>query len=167
MRDDGEDQQHAGEDGEDGEGGDVIGRAEVGRLGGKCEEGEEGEEGEGKSVEGGKWRRSGGGSEKKEEALTLDLTVTSPGEQPSPNPGRIFHLHFHKPRFSRQNPANNLWHTCKNMCRNIQRNIPFAGEPPSPCSINHCDLGSSSDSDSGSDQIISFQMKNYFQCRIK
>ena len=23
------------------------------------------------------------------------------------------------------------------------------GEPPSPCSINHCDLGSSSDSDSG------------------
>ena len=101
VRDDGEDQQHAGEDGEDGEGGDVMGRAEVGRLGGKCEEGEEGEESEGKSVEGGKWRRSGGGSEKKEEALTLDLTVTSPGEQPSPNPGRIFHSHFHKPRFSR------------------------------------------------------------------
>ena len=101
MRDDGEDQQHAGEDGEDGEGGDVIGRVEVGRLGGKCEEEEEGEEGEGKSVEGGKWRRSGGGSEKKEEALTLDLTVTSPGEQPSPNPGQIFHSHFHKPRFSR------------------------------------------------------------------
>ena len=100
MRDEDEDeqQQHVGEDGE---GGDVIGRAEIGRLGGKCEEGEEGEEGEGKSVEGGKWRRSGGGSEKKEEALTLDLTVTSPGEQPSPNPGRIFHPHFHKPRFSR------------------------------------------------------------------
>ena len=92
MRDEGEEQQHVGEEGEDGEGGDVIGRAEIGRLGGKCDEGEEGEEGEGKSVERGKWRRSGGGIEKegKEEALTLDLTVTSPGEQPSPNPGRIF-----------------------------------------------------------------------------
>ena len=88
MRDDGEEQQHAGEDREGEEGGDVIGRAEIGRLGGKCDEGDEGE---GKSVEGGKWRRSGGGGEKEEqEALTLDLTVTSPGEQPSPNPGGIF-----------------------------------------------------------------------------
>merc|ERR1711971_319398 len=57
--------------------------------------------------DGGKWRTGECGD--KEEPLTLDLTVTSPGEQPSPN----------------------------------------SGEPPSPCSINHCDLGSSSDSDSG------------------
>merc|ERR1711971_832676 len=57
--------------------------------------------------DGGKWRTGEWGD--KEEPLTLDLTVTSPGEQPSPN----------------------------------------SGEPPSPCSINHCDLGSSSDSDSG------------------
>ena len=92
MRDDdGEDQQHAGE-GEEGEEGvvigDVIGRAE-GRLAGRCDdEGEEGEESEGKS-DGGKWRTREGGEEK-EEPLTLDLTVTSPGEQPSPNPGEIF-----------------------------------------------------------------------------
>ena len=86
--DDGEEQQqHAGE--EEGEGveiGDVIGRAE-GRLAGKCDD--EGEDE--KSVmrsDGGKWRKGEDGD--KEEPLTLDLTVTSPGEQPSPNPGGIF-----------------------------------------------------------------------------
>ena len=111
MRDDGEEQQHGGGEeegeGEGGDGGDVIGRAE-GRLAGKSDEGEECE---GKSDEGGKWRiREKGESEKEEEPLTLDLTVTSPGEQPSPNPGAIFciiqiFIKIEKSRFSRQSQS--------------------------------------------------------------
>ena len=85
-----EQQQHAGEEEEEGEGvviGDVIGRAE-GRLAGKCDGEGEDEKSEMKS-DGGKWRTGECGD--KEEPLTLDLTVTSPGEQPSPNPGGIFY----------------------------------------------------------------------------
>ena len=96
-------------------------------------------------LRGGKWRRSGGGSEKEEqEALTLDLTVTSPGEQPSPNPGGIFDtvqifinrvFLINKSRFLRpigknqycictgepHNPLSLYRNICKNICRNIQK----------------------------------------------
>lgn len=77
-------QQPVGEEEEE-EVGEEMERGE-GRLPGKCEESE------GKS-DGGKWRTTEGSEEEPEEKdapLTLDLTVTSPGEQPSPNPGGIF-----------------------------------------------------------------------------